>query len=575
MALVATAAVAKPPPTPTPGQASITLTNCSAELCYANNTKWTLAKTPSTQDVTLLPDDPPTTISWIVTAMRGDTSDNILSVNGVITVTNTGTANATIGNIVVNLQTKVGSKWVSAAADVADATKGDAATTAQICSGGSSEGLSSFIETYGASGSLEFTDAANNTIFSLVPQVSLVPGQSITLLYTANFDNSVLNLVVGTQVRAEAMVTFGNSGLRGGSGATCNNIDVNGDGTSNSDEANVRTVPCRVTKTIPPLKNGNDTVTLSDMESDVTVSGTSVSVSNFTTDITNNSGLEDISVDGTFSVSVEASCDPPGSGTITNTAHLDGTSCSVTVQGPQIGTNPTTGAPIYQMYTFPCVTGVDLDASANVGVSCEAEPPQTPDACTYTQGGYAGPGAPGQLFNSNYLTVFSSGLTIGIEDNAGPRHDASWTGDVTGRSALKTYIGGGGPSGALTADTSNATSVSGGTLAKQEATLTLNIGFDTAGLLPNGSQGFDDLTLCNLVEGSAIGSFTLTTAQAAALNGMSVSQVLADTNNALGGNPLPPYVGSFGNLNQLVTALNESFDNCTASSFATANLCQP
>src|SRR4029434_1180241 len=112
-----------------------------------------------------------------------------------------------------------------------------------------------------------------------------------------------------------------------GSGATCNNIDVNGNGTINSDEANVRTVPCRVTKTIPPLKNGNDTVTLSDMESDVTVSGTGVSVSNFTTDIAN-SGLQDINDDGTFFVTVDASCDPPGSGIITNTAHLDGTSCS-------------------------------------------------------------------------------------------------------------------------------------------------------------------------------------------------------------------------------------------------------
>ena len=36
---------------------------------------------------------------------------------------------------------------------------------------------------------------------------------------------------------------------------------------------------------------------------------------------------------------------------------------------------------------------------------------------------------------------------------------------------------------------------------------------------------------------------------------------------------LPAYVGSAGDLNELVTALNESFDNCTASKFAEAFLC--
>src|SRR5882672_4347870 len=83
-------------------QASITLKDCNSALCYANNTDWTLTKTPALQSITL-PNDPPT-ISWTVTATRVATSDNFLKVDGIITVTNTGTANATIGNIVVNLQ---------------------------------------------------------------------------------------------------------------------------------------------------------------------------------------------------------------------------------------------------------------------------------------------------------------------------------------------------------------------------------------------------------------------------------------------------------------------------------------
>jgi hypothetical protein len=570
---------------PSAGQASITLSNCNSELCNANNTAWSLAKDPSAQSINLPPDSP--TISWTVTATRGATSDTVLSVFGVVTVTNTGSANATLGNIVINLQKKIAntSNWVSVAADVADATSGDSATSAHIVAAGSAEnpvvnaalGASNytvsgaqgtFIETAG-SGSLEFTDASNNTMFSLTPQMSLAPGASITLLYTASFNNTVLGLAAGTQVRSEALVTFGNAGLRGGSGASAANIDSNGNGTIDLDEANVRTVPCRISKEVPALKKGNDTVTLSDAQSDITVSGSGIGSSNFLTNIgAGNTGSgEVISTTTVAAVSVDASCTPPGSGTITNTAHLDGQSCSITVQGPQIGIDPVTGLPVYQTYQFPCVTAADLDASANATVACESTPPPPPSFCTYTKGGYAGPGAPGQLFNGNYVVDFPSGLTVGVADGAGPKHSASWTSNSAGQSALKTYLtsAAGGASTALTADTTNATSTSGGQLPRQTAALTLNIGF---------ASGFGNLKLCNLADGSAIGSWTLTATQAAALNGTAVSSVLTNANSALGGNGLPAYAGSFGDLNQLVTALNESFDNCTPSAFA-AYLCQP
>lgn len=588
MALLATPLLAGSKPSAGPsggsgGQASITLTNCNGELCHANDTAWTLTKEPTSQSITL-PDDPPT-ITWTVAATRGATTDNFLKVDGVVTVTNTGSANATIGNIVINLQKKVinTSNWVSVAADVADATNGDAATAANIVAAASAESAAvnasfgppnytvsgaagRFVETAG-SGPLEFTDASSNTIFSLSPQVSLAPGASITLLYTATFNNTVLGLPVGTQVRTEALVSFGNAGARGGGGSTASNIDVNGNGSIDTDEANVRTVPCRVTRDVPALKEGNNSVTLSDAESDVTATGTGIGFSNFATDLgADNTGSgEVISGDRSASVSVEASCTPPGSGTITNTAHLNGESCSIIVQGPQIGTDPVTGLPIYQQFEFPCVTGVDLDATANVSVARELPPPPPKDFCTYTKGGYGGKGVPGQLFDSQYQVVFSGGLTVGVVGST--THDASWTANATGQSTLKDYLTSAakGDSTALTADTINATSTSGGNLPRQTATLTLNVGF---------GGGFGNLTLCNLAEGSTIGAFTLTAAQAAALNGTSVSGVLADANKALGGNGLPGYVGSFGDLNQLVTALNESFDNCVASSFGTANLCQ-
>jgi hypothetical protein len=124
-------------------QASITLKNCNIELCYANNTAWELSKSSGTVTTPVTAPDQHT-ITWTVTATRGDTTDNFLNVNGYIEIANTGTAPATIGNIVVNLQRKVGTKWVSAAADCADATNGDNATACNIVAAASQEVDNSF-----------------------------------------------------------------------------------------------------------------------------------------------------------------------------------------------------------------------------------------------------------------------------------------------------------------------------------------------------------------------------------------------------------------------------------------------
>ena len=59
----------------------------------------------------------------------------------------------------------------------------------------------------------------------------------MTLLYTASFNNTVLGLAAGAQVRVEVIVSFGNAGPRGGSGASAKNIDINGNGLPDTDEA--------------------------------------------------------------------------------------------------------------------------------------------------------------------------------------------------------------------------------------------------------------------------------------------------------------------------------------------------
>jgi hypothetical protein len=200
------------------------------------------------------------------------------------------------------------------------------------------------------------------------------------------------------------------------------------------------------------------------------------------------------------------------------------------------------------------------------------------DYCTYDRGngnnqGYSGTtGTAGTIYNNNYLTAFPTGLTIGI---VGAPHDASWTDDAAGRTALKTYLNSApaGPPTFLTADTSNATSTSGGILSRRVATLALNIGFNALPGVNGTKHNFGSLTLCNLVEGSMIGSWTLSGTQAAGLNGKTISQVLADANIALGVPPGPPVYGTYGNLNELVNQLNLSFDSCTVSAFPTSYLC--
>jgi hypothetical protein len=389
---------------------------------------------------------------------------------------------------------------------------------------------------------------------------------SITLLYDASFNISVLP-PVGTQMRVEALVTFGNAGGRGGSGSTGTNIDINGNGVIDTDEANVRTVPSRIALAALPATPDecNDSVTVTD--TGVTTTGT-VTTSNPTgfdafPAVVNSTKSWDVSVD------VDSGTD---GGSVCNEAQLEGAACGGTLnvivgyQDPPFNT-----IPIYA--TYECAPAAEADASecAQVG------PPsgcsfQVGDYCTNGRSEYGNPGPVGTFYDTNFVTAFPSGLTIGIV-GINPLHDATWTGDATGRTNLKAALGGGGASGPLTADTLNASSISGGVVSRNTLGLALNIGFNAAGL--HGTHtNLGSLTLCNLVAGSTIGSWVLTAPQATALNGKTINNILTDANNALGGNGLASYYGgSFNNLNDLVNELNGSFHSCTVGTFATSYLC--
>lgn len=594
-------------------QASITLQNSDAKYCYTHDNLWDLSKTVTGNTV----ENGVGTVTWTVTATKSS-GPTTFTVHGGLTVTNTGSAPATIGNIVVNLQKpnspKKGSNapYVSIAADVANATNGDAATAANIVAAGSQENATTnaawgtnnytvagakgtFTETAG-SGPLEFKDASDNTVFSLVPQPVIPVGGSVTLLYDATFDISVLP-PAGTPMRVEALVTFGNSGARGGSGSTATNIDINGNSVIDADEANVRTVPSRITLAALPTSPDECNASVTVTDTGATTTGT-VSTSN---PVGFDAFPAVISDTTSWDVSVDVDSGTDG-GSVCNDADLEGAACGGTLSvivgytpDDFVDITPDDGIdnpvnighqPIYA--TYECAPA----AEANAGECASVGPPSVcaftaNDYCTYDRGngnnqGYSGTtGTAGTIFDNNYLTAFPNGLTIGLFGAS--TNDAFWTADNTcflfvcfsiGRTNLKTYLSSspGGANGPLGADTTNATSTAGGNLSRRTATLALNIGFNAAGV--NGTKhNFGSLTLCNLANGSMIGSWTLTAAQATALNGKTISQVLADANNALGGNGVAAAYGTFGNLNELVNQLNLSFDGCSVSPFATSFLC--
>jgi hypothetical protein len=178
--------------------------------------------------------------------------------------------------------------------------------------------------------------------------------------------------------------------------------------------------------------------------------------------------------------------------------------------------------------------------------------------CSYTKGGYAGPGKPGQLFTANFSNVFFDDLIIGVYDGAGPQTSARFTAASPGPTTLQGYLTSpaGGPSAAFPADEVNPNHTVNGQLPEQTAALALNVGFSGVGGSP---AGFGNLVL---------------TGTGTSLDGSSVNDILGFANYALAGNGLPQGF-TFSSLNDLVDNLNQSWDNCTQDGWAQSHLTQP
>lgn len=506
----------------TTGHASVSLASSDAAITQTSDTLWSLAKTGAV-------DTSSKTVTWTITATKGSTLANQLVVSGVVAVTNSGSVGATIGNIVVNLQTRSGNTWTSASVDVADATSDDAATTAHIDAKASSENKSTFTEN-AASGHLLFEDASTNTIFALVPEVTIAPGATQKLLFSATFDNNVLKLAPGRAVRAEVIVSFGNAGPQPPSAA---NVDINGNGSIDADEHYVRSIPARLGLTVPAPVADNATVTIQDGASNIVATGT-VTFSGTSVSLGATSGTVSVHYDGGTS-----------GGTITNCATLSGSGTSVTIGG----------------FTFPIVSGVSAQACDTESIGATTCVPGTTgcgwtngDMLTYTQTDWGGGSTDAaKLLSDEFNTVYASTFGVLVVGLASPGFSMSFTDSAS----VIAYLPASGPLAPLDANLSDPTTTSSGELGGDVVALALNVDFsDAAFLHGTASVQLGNLTLC--------GFTTLP-----ALNGTTVRTLLADMNSLLGAGSAPY---SIAQLDPVAVAISNAFLGGTPSTFAQAQL---
>ena len=504
------------------GKASVSLTGASAAPLLTSDSAWTLAKTGAVNTTTKQ-------VTWTITATKVSTVSGHLFVDGFMSVTNSGARGATIGNIVVNLQGRSGNTWVSRSVDIADATHDDAATHAFIDSHASSEGKSSFTEN-GGSGELLFMDANTNSVFALDPEKTIAPGQTVNLLFSAEFDNNVLHLAQGTPIRAEVIVSFGNAGPNGPVAA---NTDINGNGAIDPDEQWVRSIPARLGMTVPSVTNTNSSPTISDTASDIVATGTAAF---------SNASFNLGATTGTVTVSYTGGAN---GGALTNCAHLTGAGTTVNVNG----------------FQFP-IPGVDLTAcdtesvpADSGGGGCTTGEPgcgwADGDMLTYDQDDWGSSATTaGGTLAVGFGSVYPSGaVEVGTSGSSG------FSMIFDGSTAIYDYLPATGAAGPLTADLFDPTTSSSGVFGGDVLALQLDVDFSDAGLV-TGTSGLKlgDLLLCGA---SPIPS------------GTSVRSFLSIANTALGGAPTGYAISD---LDSIASAIDLAFRTGAPSTFAQSSL---
>jgi len=204
-----------------------------------------------------------------------------------------------------------------------------------------------------------------------------------------------------------------------------------------------------------------------------------------------------------------------------------------------------------QLLTVRDTTPPVITCPPDVTVMTNTTRGNTNTYCSYTQGGWGSKPSghnPGTLLRDNFSTVYPSGVVeIGIPGNTG------FSARFTSTRAIQAFLPSGGTPGALNGDLQNPTSSSAGVFAAQVLALKLNVDFSTT-LKPGATIALGDLVIND---------------PASPFFGLKVRDILALAQAALGGSNTGY---SYSSLNTITDNLNQSFDNCVASSWARSNL---
>ncbi|MBI3818809.1 MAG: hypothetical protein HY286_08985 [Planctomycetes bacterium] len=192
---------------------------------------------------------------------------------------------------------------------------------------------------------------------------------------------------------------------------------------------------------------------------------------------------------------------------------------------------------------------------AGFAVNVNPAPIQAGDFISYTQGGWGSKPAgnnPGMLLKNNFTRVYQLGCLIGVQGITG-----FWLRFMTA-SNIQKFLPAGGTPKALNASAVNPTSSNAGVFAGQVLALKLNCDFSFAGI--------------TLKTGGPLGLVKLTNTGNSQLDGVTIYQVLFAAQLALSGGQLMFGIASISQFNDLVTNLNEAFDNGGLSGWAQTHL---
>jgi hypothetical protein len=177
------------------------------------------------------------------------------------------------------------------------------------------------------------------------------------------------------------------------------------------------------------------------------------------------------------------------------------------------------------------------------------------DEITYDQGAWSNISTAINLLQTNYASIYAPTgvLTVGLPVTG-------FTMRFDGPTAILAYLPAIGPIGVLTANVVDPTVTSAGLFGGDVLALQLNVDFNNAGfLVGNLDIPFGDLVLQNF-------------STLPALNGLLVSQFLADANRCVGGGSC---IYDANTMDTVTGEINGAFDLGTPSSFAQTNLAPP